>query len=338
LHLHLSDAQSFPLESKTYPDLWQGSYSSRERYTQASMMNLAQYAKERGVRLMPEFDGPGHMYSWGVGYPGLLPANFADSESCLNVCPNNPCDVPIDPSSPQIYEILDSFIGEITGGAPRSGIFFDDFMHLGGDEVEYGCWNQSSQIQEFMATHNLTNYDELYMYFIQQFHAIADKYGRTPVKWEEVFNYFGTQLPANTVIHVWLDHNTLQSVVAAGYRGILSNQNDWYLDHLNTDWTIFYLNDPYEDIPVKSRHLVLGGEACMWGETVDVSDQLQRIWPKAAAVAERLWSYVPANQPNAVELAVPRLQNFRCHLIERGIGAAPVFSPTPNEPSSCFSM
>jgi len=325
------------LESKTYPELWNGSYSKRERYTQTQMMDLVNYAKERGVRVVPEIDGPGHMYSWGLGYPELLPANYLQSTSCENICPNNPCDVPIDPSNPLTFTILGSLMEELTGGAPRSGIFTDDFMHLGGDEVEYGCWNESAQIQQFMAENSLKNFDEFYMYFVQRYHEIATANGRTPINWEEVFIHFGTQLPKDTIIHVWLDHETLVNVTNNGYRGILSNQNDWYLDHLSTDWTVFYLNDPYQGIAENAKPLVIGGETCMWGETVDISDQLPRIWPRAAAVAERLWSYYPASSPNAVELAVPRIQDFRCRLQQRGINTAPLYSPNPVSPGSCYN-
>lgn len=80
-------------------------------------------------------------------------------------------------------------------------------------------WNESEEIQEFLKAHNMSSYDDLYEYYITQVHKIAFKYGRTPVNWEEVFLHFGKSLDPRTVIHVWLDHATLKSVVESGYRG-----------------------------------------------------------------------------------------------------------------------
>ena len=103
---------------------------------------------------------------------------------------------------------------------------------------------------------------------MERAHQIVIPRGRYPVNWEEVFNHFGSQLDNETIVHVWLDHKTLAKVVAAGYRGILSNNDVWYLDHLHTSWQEFYNNEPYEGItnPAQQK-LVLGGEVCMWGET-----------------------------------------------------------------------
>jgi len=280
---------------------------------------------------MPEFDGPGHMFAWGTGYPDLLPQDYAQNSQCSSTCPVDPCDVPVDPSSPLIFPLLDSLLGEMVG---EGGLFFDQFVHLGGDEVQYACWSQSSRIQAFMKANGMTSYDQLYEYFVAKAHTIASSYGKSPVNWEEVFNHFGKNLSVDTIIHVWLDHATLGRVVAAGYRGILSNNDMWYLDHLAVPWTDYYLNDPLFNI-TENPELVIGGETCMWGESMDPSDVFQRIWPKSAAVAEVLWTYEPARADFAVELAVPRMHAFRCHLINRNIDAAPLNAYAPNAPGSC---
>jgi len=286
---------------------------------------------------MPEFDLPGHAWAWGIGYPDILPANYQSSPNCYNVCPNNPCDVPLDPSTELTFKIIDGLFGELTGKQEGQGIFFEDFMHLGGDEVFYGCWNQSARIVNFMQQKGFDTFEELYGYFVNRSAQIARKYGRTPVNWEEVFIHFGDTLPKDTIIHVWLDAATVKSAVTAGFRVLLSN-GIWYLDHLGNDWTQYYFNDPLFNITNPNQAaLILGGEACMWGETVDSSDIFQRIWPKASAFAERLWNYNIANLDFAAELAIPRLHKFRCSMLERGIGAAPLYSYFPREPESCYS-
>jgi hexosaminidase len=153
-----------------------------------------------------------------------------------------------------------------------------------------------------------------------------------------VFLHFGSKLDNNTIIHIWLDHATLAKVVAAGYRGILSNSDVWYLDHLTVPWQSFYANEPYEGITDPTQQaLVLGGEVCMWGETVDTSDIFNTIWPRAAAAAERLWSPGDVTDTNA---ALLRLERFRCLLNQRGIDANGVMAvngrDAPYGPGGCY--
>lgn len=129
----------------------------------------------------------------------------------------------------------------------------------------------------------------------------------------------------------------MAKVVAAGYQAILSNQDVWYLDHLDTPWTSFYLNEPYQAVtdPAQQK-LILGGEVCMWAETVDSSDIFDTIWPRAAAAAERLWSPADVIDTNQ---ALVRLQRFRCLLNIRGIDGAPVLGngrDAPPTPGGCY--
>ncbi|XP_042514165.1 beta-hexosaminidase 3 isoform X2 [Macadamia integrifolia] len=146
-----------------------------------------------------------------------------------------------------------------------------------------------------------------------------------------------------TTPHVmkWLGGGVAQKVVAAGLRCIVSNQDKWYLDHLDTTWQEFYMNEPLTNItnPMQQK-LVIGGEVCMWGEHVDGSDLEQTIWPRAAAAAERLWSPYDnlAKDPKQV---TGRLAHFRCLLNQRGIAAAPLAGPgrvAPEEPGSCYKQ
>jgi len=217
---------------------------------------------------------------------------------------------------------MTSFFGELTGnGGAAVPLFPDNMFHLGGDEVNTDCWTSTPSINNWLNANNFSTQDA-YGYFVEKAHDIIIAQNRNPVNWEEVFLNFGNKLDPQTIIHIWLDHATLAEVVAAGYRGILSNNDVWYLDHLSTTWWQFYLNDPYENITNPTQQaLVLGGEVCMWGETVDTSDAEQTIWPRAAAAAERLWS---AADVTDLTQALPRLMWFRCLLNARGVTAAPV--------------
>jgi hexosaminidase len=157
-------------------------------------------------------------------------------------------------------------LGEVTGGSAGAGLFPEQFVHLGGDEVDTSCWTSTPRIVQWMSSMNLTA-DQTYMYFVATAQKDVIAGGRYPVNWEEVFNHFGSKLDPRTIVHVWLDHATLAKVVAAGYRGLLSNNDVWYLDHLDISWQQFYLNEPHENITdPHQQSLVLGGEVCMWGE------------------------------------------------------------------------
>lgn len=168
---------------------------------------------------------------------------------------------------------------------------------------------------------------------------IAVSHGYEVINWEETFNSFGSKLDRKTVVHNWLGSGVAERVVKAGLRCIVSNQDSWYLDHLDATWQQFYTNEPLTNITEpKLQKLVLGGEVCMWGEHIDGSDIEQTIWPRAAAAAERLWTRFDklAKKPEDV---MTRLMHFRCLLNQRGVAAAPLDGPgrvAPIEPGSCY--
>jgi hexosaminidase len=323
LHWHIVDSQSFPMEARSASNLWMGAWSAEEVYTVEDVEEVIEYGKQRGIRIMVELDMPGHAASWCKGYP--------------DICPSPTCLQPLNPATQATFALITSLLRELTGGSRGSGLFFDNLLHLGGDEVNTTCWTATPDVKSWMDTKNLTA-DQTYMYFVEKVHNVALGFGRDPVNWEEVFNHFGTQLDKRSIIHIWLDHATLAKVVAAGYRAILSNNNVWYLDQVAVTWDKFYLNDPFENITDPTQQaLVLGGEVCMWGEFADASDVQQTIWPRAAAAAERLWS--PATSNSAPEF-LPRLESFRCLLNRRGVAAAPVNNAdarqAPPGPGSCY--
>ncbi|KAF2286385.1 hypothetical protein GH714_016628 [Hevea brasiliensis] len=185
------------------------------------------------------------------------------------------------------------------------------------------------------------NESEAYQYFVLRAQKIALSRGYEIVNWEETFNNFGSKLSRKTVVHNWLGGGVAEKVVAAGLRCIVSNQDKWYLDHLDTTWQQFYMNEPLTNITnTEQQKLVIGGEVCMWGERVDGSDIEQTIWPRAAAAAERLWTTYNklARDPKQV---TRRLAHFRCLLNQRGVAAAPLAGPgrgAPQEPGSCYSQ
>ncbi|KAL3691583.1 hypothetical protein R1sor_005234 [Riccia sorocarpa] len=320
LHWHIVDTESFPLEIPSYPAMWDGAYTKAERYTMEDAANIVEYARRRGINIMPELDTPGHAASWGVGYPQLWP--------------HPKCQQPLDVSSKFTFEVIAGILADFRK------VFPFDLMHLGGDEVDTSCWNQSEHIRGWLKDRNLTLHDA-YATFVLEVQTITRKLGWAPVNWEEPFSEFGKLLSPDTVVHEWYSNNLVPAIVDQGFRCIVSNQDVWYLDHLDVGWEEFYLNEPLADLnSLDQQQLVLGGEVCMWGETADPGDIEATIWPRAAAAAERLWSspYVA----NSTYRALPRLERFRCLLHERGVGAAPVKNyyarEGPEGPGSCYDQ
>ncbi|KAG8645113.1 hypothetical protein MANES_10G037700v8 [Manihot esculenta] len=321
LHWHIIDEESFPLEIPSYPKLWEGSYTKWERYTVEGAYEIVNFAKMRGINVLAEIDVPGHAESWGAGYPDLWP-----SVSCKE---------PLDVTKNFTFDVISGILSDMRK------IFPFELFHLGGDEVNTDCWLFTSHIKQWIRDRNFTTKDA-YEYFVLKAQEIAISKGWTPVNWEETFNAFASKLHPKTVVHNWLGGGVCAKAVAKGFRCIFSNQEFWYLDHLDVPWDEVYEAEPLEGINITSQQdLVLGGEVCMWGETADASDIQQTIWPRAAAAAERLWSRREDISSGNISLtALPRFHYFRCLLNRRGVQAAPVTNffarEPPLGPGSCY--
>jgi hexosaminidase len=285
LHWHVVDTQSFPYQSVARPNLWFGAYSLWERYSQQEIKNLIEYARQRGVKIMIEFDMPGHGASWCKGYP--------------EICPAADCPQPLNPASDETFKVINDLMAEITGhdsytaydpNQPPAASFPYELLHLGGDEVSenYPCWDNNPAIVSWQQARGLDD-DGTYLYFVNGTAAVARANERTAVQWVEVFEEFGSALNKDTVVHVWKDKSTLNNVLQAGYKAIISDQADWYLDHEDVTWEQMYRNEPTQGLSpgIDVDALLIGGEACMWDERVDPSVVFNTVWPRAAAVAER---------------------------------------------------
>jgi hexosaminidase len=275
-HWHLSDDQGFRMESKIFPKLTEMG-SDGQFYTQDQAREIVEYARARGIRVVPEFDIPGHAQSWYVGYPELASAPGPyQIEHEYGIF-----DPVMDPTNKNTYKFLDRFIGEM------AEIFPDPYMHIGGDENNGVQWKNNPRIQDFMKAHNLQGTAGLQTYFNQQLLPILKKHGKIMVGWDEIF---APGLSKDAVIQSWRGVDSLAASAKQGYSGILSA--GYYLDHMDPAGE-HYLVDPLpanSDLTPEEQARILGGEACMWGEHVTPRSIDSRIWPRAAAIAERLWS------------------------------------------------
>ena len=276
-HWHLSDNQGFRVESKKFPKL-QEMGSDGLFYTQDEVRDLIAYARDRGIRVVPEFDMPGHSTAWFVGYPDLAsgPGPY-QIERKWGVF-----DPAMDPTEERTYKFLDGFIGEM------AKLFPDQYFHIGGDEVNGKQWDAKAKIQSFMHAHGLKNNQDLQAYFNTRVQKIVSKHGKTMVGWDEILR---PDLPKDIVVQSWRGQDSLAAAAKQGYRGLLSF--GYYVD-LNWPAWRHYAVDPISgaaaDLSPQEHQRILGGEACMWSEYVSPENIDSRIWPRTAAIAERLWS------------------------------------------------
>src|SRR5580698_4267619 len=226
-HWHLSDDQGFRIESKKFPKL-QETGSDGLYYTQTEVRELIVYAHDRGIRVIPEVDMPGHTTSWLVGYPelGSAPGPYQIERTWGIFQPV------MDPSRDQTYAFLDEFIGEM------AALFPDPYFHIGGDEVDATQWNQSGAIQAWASANGLKDAAAIQGYFNRRVAKIVAKHGKTMLGWDEVFD---PRLPRETVIQSWRGQASLADVARAGFRGVLSF--GYYLDHLQPA-SSHYVVDP----------------------------------------------------------------------------------------------
>jgi hexosaminidase len=292
-HWHLSDDQGFRVESKRFPRL-HGLGSDGWFYTQDDVKRVVEYARDRGIRVVPEFDMPGHTTSWFAGYPEIATeAGPYQIERKWGIF--QPV---MDPSKEETYSFLEEFIGEM------AALFPDPYFHIGGDEVDPTEWNRSAEIQAWAARNGLKDAHAIQGYFTGKVEKILAKHGKTMIGWDEVLD---AGLGRETVIQSWRGQASLAEASRLGYRGLLSF--GYYLDHLETarfHYAVDPIDGPAKDLSAEQKARILGGEACMWAEYVDQETVDSRVWPRAAAIAERLWS--PATQTD-VDSMYARLES-----------------------------
>jgi len=275
-HWHLSEDQGFRIESKAFPKLT-GLGSDGLFYTQEQAREIVAYARDRGIRVVPEFDMPGHTSAWFVGYPDLAsgPGPF-HIEREFGVF-----DPVMDPTRESTYKFLDTFIGEM------AAVFPDHSTHIGGDENNGVEWKANPRIQNFMREHNLKDTAALQNYFNQRLLKLLEKHGKHMIGWDEILT---PDLPKDIVVQSWRGFESLAAGARNGYGMILSA--GYYLNLMSTA-AEHYMIDPLPqagDLSPEQQARILGGEACMWEEQTSAHSIDSRLWPRTAAIAERLWS------------------------------------------------
>lgn len=328
LHLHLSDGQGFRVESRLLPRLHtvasHGAY-----YTQKQIRALVTYAAERGIRVVPEFDTPGHTFALLEAYPryaAQAPLNMEDRAEKNRAA--------LDPTNPATYRFVTALYGEM------ASLFPDAYFHIGGDEVVAKQWTTSPHIQAYMKAHSFKTPAEMQAEFTTRVAQALTRRHKKVIGWDEIT---AADIPRDTVVEIWRGAARTAAATAAGHPVVVSD--GYYLDRLQPA-AIPYAQDPLGNVanmaeaeaaaqatgpggtiadkvttqttPLTDaqKALVLGAEAALWTEIVTEEMLDSRLWPRMAALAERFWS--PASACDGQTL-YPRLAVMQDKLEELGL-------------------
>ncbi|MCY3811973.1 MAG: family 20 glycosylhydrolase [Gammaproteobacteria bacterium] len=284
LHLHLTDDQGFRFRSEAYPEL-----ASPDSYSVPDLSRLVAYAADRGVRVVPELDVPGHATSWLAAHPEwAVPGSTPVTGPSKRFGVHEPS---LDPDNQAVMAAVDTLLGEL------ARVFPDDYIHFGGDEV---------------AGLDVDAQHRFHRAVVERLAAL----GKRAIGWDECLS---ATLPAETVVQAWRGAGARDAALAAGYDCVVSSP--YYLD-LFYPADVHYAVDPggdlvaaekalvshprlrhvrdglawmarfaaFPDMPARKKEgRILGGEACLWSELV--TDELldTRLWSRMPAIAERLW-------------------------------------------------
>ncbi|KAH8553304.1 glycoside hydrolase superfamily [Umbelopsis sp. PMI_123] len=377
-HWHITDSQSFPLLLESVPELGEkGAYTLHGKllgYTKKDVKRIIKYARERGVRIVPELDMPAHTAAW-KGVEGITTCTeqfYLDpTNDWANRYASEPTAGQLNPINPKTYEIVSKVIDEVTSW------FDDEYYHGGGDEPVNRCWEDNKSVSDYMAKHNVTGNDLLQTFLTKEL-AIIKKNKKTAILWEDAATQLHLNIPKDTILQVWT--GTIKDAVTSGYKVIASSYNFFYLDCRSGNWNgndttvdeqvpptipqtlLDYINNNYPAwasnlipspnyggaagdwcAPFKSwqrvysydvtyqltkeeAKSVLGGEVALWSEQSDPMTVDMKIWPRAAAAAEMLWSgrYDSTGKQRDIGEAMPRMFDWRYRLVERGLRAEPI--------------
>lgn len=277
LHLHLADDQGWRIEIKSWPRLTQIGGTSQVGnavggfYTQEQFAELARYAAERYVTIVPEIDMPSHINAALASYPslncdGVAPPLYRGTEVGFSL---------ICVRSDTTYRFISDVVGEIGALTPSP------WFHIGGDEVKK------------------LGHDD-YRAFIERVQGIVRSHGKQMVGWGEIAV---AALDPSTVVQNWIpDSSALHA--ARGGKIILSPGTRTYLDMKYDSSTLLGLRwaglievrdsydwDPATQISGVPERSVLGVEAPLWSETLVKSEDFEFMaFPRLLAIAEVGWS------------------------------------------------
>lgn len=357
-HWHLTDSQSFPFDSPRRPQMARyGASSPQMIYSASDVKDVVEFARIRGIRVLIEIDTPAHSgngWNWGPAH------GMGELALCVNqqpwelYCGEPPCGQ-LNPSNPKVYEVLLDLYKDILELSKEKEIF-----HIGGDEVNLKCWEQ---ILKSKVTNNIEKYIDLHdvwgNFTLKAIKTLKTANQETPVPNIVIWSSDLTKRPyserylnkKNIIIQIWGGSTwpETEDLLEDGYKVIISHVDAWYLDcgfgkwrengNAACDpyrtWQTVYIHRPWQTLKImeKNKRNILGGEGCLWTEQVGEESLDTRLWPRAAALAERLWTdpeiktedrnaydnYGSTFSPTINEDVYTRLVTQRGRLVRRGV-------------------
>lgn len=356
LHWHLVDTHSWPIQLDSFPEMSEDAQSQNQVYTKADLAHVVSYAKQRGVRVVPEIDMPGHTRA---GYMALNESILA----CENTWWSNDVyskHTAVEPPPGQLeilknetYDVVTEIYNEL------SEVFEDDLFHVGGDELQENCYNYSSITQEWFLANSSRTISDLYQYWVDKALPI---FGAVPTRrlmmWEDFITNGAHTLPTDVILQTWAaDNENVKNLTSRGYDVVISTYNYLYLDcgyggwvtndprYVETSsndefnlglggswcapyktWQRIYDFNLTANLTHEEQKHVLGAEAALWGEQVDSVVLVAKTWPRTAALAESLWSGNTDRKTGYLRtnLLTLRILNFREYLLEQGYSVSPL--------------
>lgn len=304
LHLHATDAQSWPIEIPSLPTLAQkGAYRDNQIWTVQDLKRVQKHGLYHGVEVYLEIDLPGHTASIHHSYPDLITAY----NKPWAIYAQEPPAGQLKLNSPDVQLFLTKLFNDLL---PRNAPFTTHF-HVGGDELNLEAYNLDETIRSNCKQIIKPHLQRLMDHVL----SLVQSHSLTPVIWEDMLLEWDLSLPSNTIVQTWRSSTSLAKVVEKGYRALFGPCEEWYLDcgygtFIDPDptkpdspikypfhnWCGPYKNwrqilsfEPLKDIPLEQRHLVVGGEVHLWGELTDSVNLDNMLWPRTSAAAEVLW-------------------------------------------------
>ncbi|XP_032519635.2 probable beta-hexosaminidase fdl isoform X1 [Danaus plexippus] len=326
-HWHATDSQAFSLLFDSVPQLAKyGAYGHSTIYSSADVRAVVNRARLRGIRVLIEVDLPAHVgsaWDWGQQMDVKELAYCIASEPWVAYCQEPPCGQ-INPRNDHVYDLIERIYTEIIN---LTGV--DDMFHIGGDDISERCW-----LDNFDDTDPVVLWSHFTQNILKRLEAVNGQLPNLTILWS---SQFSERMKTDLKSFVHKLGLQVRSVAwspryVSGIRTIVSHEDVWDLNngygtwHGDTEgppynsWQRIYEHRPWARKPISCME---GGEATVWSSTLSTGCLDAQIWPRAAALAERLWS---DRAEAATRLVHARLDVHRSRLVERGIRAAPMWS------------
>ncbi len=343
VHLHLTDDQGWRFEVPSRPKLaeiasWRAETKvghARDEaagyeptphggfFSVSDLREIASYARERHIMIVPEVNLPGHARAVLAAYPEL------GAGQDKPVCPTfGVFEEVLEPTQAALDFALEAYtaIGEVFEGP---------FVHIGGDEVPMTQWESSPIARELMEREGIADVRGVQAWFTKAFCDHLTGMGKRVIGWDEILD---GGAPHEAVVHVWRSEAYVKKAIAVGHQVVASPEPYVYYDHYESDGAEEPLRihglTPVEKVagwdpvpPGIDGSKVLGIQCQLWSEYLPSPKDVEyAAFPRLSVLAEVGWTNLDVREANPV---MDRLGDHLERLHAMGIGYRPLEGPKP---------